>query len=452
MRCQRRQDPLVVSETHLNRRTARPTTGDALPRRSLRRDINVHNVSVGLTAVLWYTCGAVPFYLGTVAPLGLSREAATSWFFIIFLTSGVSSLLLTLRFRQPIPIGWTFPGLVLIASAGAGTSLAELTGASLVAGVTISIVGLLGLATRLARLLPLPLVLGMFAGSVLHFATDIFVNLDQQPAPVGAALVGFLVARSLNRPWLPPIAVAFFGGVVLAALTGQVHATPLYWELPSLQLVQPRFDPASIIAYSLPLVVLIIGTGNTQGIGALLSQGYRPSIAALTSAVGISSVFNALFGGHPATIQSAGSAMLAGPDAGPRESRYVASLVAAVGCIALALMATTAGALIAILPAGLVASLAGLAMLRPLLDALERTATTSLRMGSFFALAIAASPFSLLGIGPAFWALVGGYVVSAVVERPALRGALTLHREDLTGFARAPAPSDHEFVAEGSRA
>ena len=39
-------------------------------------------------------------------------------------------------------------------------------------------------------------------------------------------------------------------------------------------------------------------------------------------------------------------------------------------------------------------------------------------------MAIAASPLTLFGIGSAFWAIVGGYVVAAVLERPALRASL----------------------------
>jgi predicted benzoate:H+ symporter BenE len=57
------------------------------------------------------------------------------------------------------------------------------------------------------------------------------------------------------------------------------------------------------------------------------------------------------------------------------------------------------------------------------MDALRRTTQTELPMGSFFALAIAASRVTLLGVGAAFWALIGGMLVSLALERPALRRA-----------------------------
>jgi len=87
----------------------------------------------------------------------------------------------------------------------------------------------------------------------------------------------------------------------------------------------------------------------------------------------------------------------------------------------LAFTATVAGTLIGVLPVGLVATFAGLAVLRTLLDTTQKALSTELKTGAFVALAIAASPLSLFGIGSAFWALAGGYAVSLVVERAALR-------------------------------
>jgi benzoate membrane transport protein len=58
-----------------------------------------------------------------------------------------------------------------------------------------------------------------------------------------------------------------------------------------------------------------------------------------------------------------------------------------------------------------------------LMDALRKATQSDLPMGAFFALAIAASRVTLLGIGAAFWALIGGLAVSFCLERPALRRA-----------------------------
>jgi benzoate membrane transport protein len=101
----------------------------------------------------------------------------------------------------------------------------------------------------------------------------------------------------------------------------------------------------------------------------------------------------------------------------------VASLVAAVCLLIMALCATTAGALLGLLPAGLLASIAGLASLTVLLEALRAALATDRPLGASVALLIAASPFAPLGISPACWALVGGLVVSWAVERPTTASA-----------------------------
>lgn len=388
--------------------------------RSIRDDVNAQNVSTGLMTILWYIFGAVPLFLGVMATMAVPGDVAAGWFFITFLTSGVASLLMTLRYRQPIAIGWTMPGLVLIASTGplgSAHSLAELMGASIVAGVVVLALGVAGVGERLMQLLPLPIVLGMFAGSTLHLITSVFGALGSEPLVVGAALAGFLGARRIDRPWLPPIAGAVALGTTAAALAGQVHAASLAWGAPRVDLIRPSFDAGSIVALSLPLVLVILGTGTIQGVGVMRGEGFRPPVSGITSVVGIASLVNALFGGHPASVQSSGTAILAGEDAGPRDGRYVAALIAATGCILIAVGATTVGGLNGVLPASLVAALAGLAILRTVMGAVEKMATGEPRLSAFIAFSIAASPLTIAGIGPIFWAMVGGFLVAVTVER-----------------------------------
>lgn len=392
--------------------------------RSLRDDVNGANIAAGVTAGLWYAFGAIPIQLEAAASFHLTPEAASSWFFIIWFTGAVSSILFTLRYRQPLAITWTIPGLVFLATVSDRYTLPEIAGASLVAGIMILILGFLGIGARLMRWLPLPIVMGMFAGSILGYATGIFEELGAQPWVVGAAIVGYLGARGLGRTWLPPVGGAVVLGLAAAALAGQVHPEAVRWSPPLVAPLVPAFDPGSLLAVSVPLVVMAIGIGNVQGLGMLVNQGYRPPTNLLTTVVGINSIINAVFGGHPSTVARNGVAILAGDDAGPRDQRYVANLIASLFALLLALSAMTASALLEVLPISLVASLAGLAILSVLMDALQKTVVSDLHLGAFFALVIAASPLTILGIGSAFWALVGGFLVSLLLERTALAQTL----------------------------
>jgi benzoate membrane transport protein len=282
------------------------------------------------------------------------------------------------------------------------------------------VLGFLGLAARAVHWIPLPIVMGVFAGSVLGYTSGIFRNLGADPLAVGGAIAGYLGARALGRSWLPPMGGAVVAGLGLAALAGHVEPHALYWSPPQVAILWPSINVANFLALAVPLVVVSLGVGGVQGIGFLESQGYRPPTRLITIVIGLASLVNAVFGGHPSSLQVQGAAIVASPEAGPRERRYLASIVAALCCLVLALCASTTGSLLNVLPPSLVASLAGLALVSPVLDALRKAIDSDLPVGGFFALAIAASSLTVFGIGSAFWALLGGLLVSVLLEREAL--------------------------------
>ncbi|WP_442757576.1 benzoate/H(+) symporter BenE family transporter, partial [Pseudomonas sp. PM2] len=72
-------------------------------------------------------------------------------------------------------------------------------------------------------------------------------------------------------------------------------------------------------------------------------------------------------------------------------------------------------ALIAALPAGLVATFAGLALLGPLVNALGTALhDVTRRFPAVLTLAVTASGVSLFGIGSAFWGLAAGLLALAI--------------------------------------
>ena len=77
--------------------------------------------------------GAIPLFLSAAQRLNLSAAETTSWFFITFMTSAISSLVLSLVLRTPLPIGWSMPGLVFLATMGDRYSHGEMVGAFLAA-------------------------------------------------------------------------------------------------------------------------------------------------------------------------------------------------------------------------------------------------------------------------------------------------------------------------------
>ncbi len=381
------------------------------------RDFNMAAVWAGLTAFVWYGFGALPLHLEVAGQLGLSASEASSWIFIIWFSGAITSIVLTLYYRLPIPITWTIPGLIYLGTLAGQFTFADLVGANLMAGAAILLLGAFGIGERIMAWLPLPIVMGMFGGSILVYVTRMVAASVEDVFVAGITLASYLVGRFIASPRVPPMGLAVIVGGMAVFVFGDTTTEVISWSLPDLAVPGMSFSLPAFVAVSLPMIVLAMGLGNVQGLGFLLSQGYRVPVTAVTVAVGLNSMVNTVLGGHPAAIARTGAAILAGPDAGPKQGRYWANLIAATLTISIALGAGTLTSLLAVLPRSFVVTLAGLAILASLQSALETAFGGKLRFGALAALAVAATPFSVFGITSAFWAILAGIAASFMAER-----------------------------------
>jgi benzoate membrane transport protein len=396
---------------------AEAAVGSGAGLRRLVSDFNMAALWAGLTAFVWYGFGALPLHLEVAGQLGLSAQQSSSWIFIIWFGGAITSIALSLYYRLPIPITWTIPGLIYLGTLAGQFSFPELVGANLIAGVAILVLGAFGIGARIMAWLPLPIVMGMFAGSILVYVTRMVAASVEDVLVAGITLASYLIGRFIASPRVPPMGLAVIVGGAAVFAFGDSATEVISWSLPDLALPGIEFTLPAFIAISLPMIVLAMGLGNVQGLGFLMSQGYRVPITAVTVTIGLNSVFNTLLGGHPATVARTGAAILAGPDAGPKQGRYWASVIAATLTISIALGAGTLSSLLAALPRSFVVTLAGLAILASLQSALETAFGGKLRFGALAALAVAATPFSVFGITSAFWAVVAGLAASLMAER-----------------------------------
>src|SRR5262249_9447236 len=93
--------------------------------------------------------------------------------------------------------------------------------------------------------------------------------------------------------------------------------------------------------------------------------------------------------------------------------------------IAGAVVAAAPGILAGLVPAerapkSYVPALAGVAIRWSLQDALEKAFGGKMRFGALVAFAAAATPFAILGVSSAFWAIFAGILASALAERQQL--------------------------------
>jgi benzoate membrane transport protein len=360
---------------------------------------------------------ALPLHLEVAGQLGLNPSQSSSWIFVIWFSGAITSIALTLYYRIPIPITWTIPGLIYLGTLAGQFSFPEIVGANLMAGIAILILGAFGIGERIMAWLPLPIVMGMFAGSIPVYVTRMVAASVADVLVAGVTLAAYLVGRFIASPRVPPMGLAVVIGGIAVFAFGEISTQVVSWSLPDLTVPDFRFTLSSFIAISLPMIILAMGLGNVQGLGFLLSQEYRVPITAVTITTGLNSMVNALLGGHPATVARTGAAILAAPDAGPKETRYWANVIAATLTISIALGAGTLSSLLAVLPRTFVVTLAGLAILSSLQSAFETAFGGKLRFGALAALAVAATPFAVFGITSAFWAILAGIAASFMAER-----------------------------------
>jgi len=384
---------------------------------SYLRDFNMAAFWAGITGFVWYAFGTVPLHIAVSGQLGLTTAQSSSWMFIVWFSGALASIALSLCYRQPIPITWTIPGLVYLGTLAGKYSIAEMIGANLAAGVLIVGLGLLGVGARIIAWLPLPIVMGMFAGSIVDYLTQLVKATVTDALVAGVTVASFLIGRAIKNPKVPPLGVAMVVGGIVVYATKAFMAVPIEWTLPSVAVPEIAFSFQAFVAITLPMLILALGLGNVQGLGFLIAQGYNVPINLTTVVVGINSVVNALFGGHAATVARTGVAIFAAPDAGPHEGRYWANMIGASLTILLAIAATPVMSLIGVLPRAYIIALAGLAVLSALQDAFEKSFGSTLRFSALVAFGVAATPFSIAGITSAFWAIVAGLVVAILVER-----------------------------------
>jgi benzoate membrane transport protein len=232
-------------------------------------------------------------------------------------------------------------------------------------------------------------------------------------------VAGYFAARRFAAARLPPLAAALVAGCAAVAWAG-FEVPEIDWRLPALSVPEFGFDAAAIAAVSLPLIVFSLGLGNVQGLGFLISQGYRVPVDYVSRAVALGSVVNALLGAPPATVARNGAALLAGPDAGPAASRYWGVILSSALVLVMAFAAVPFAALVAAIPKSFVVSLAGVALVAALQDALEKAFAGSLRFGALVAFVVAATPFTAGGITSAFWALLAGVLASLAAREHGL--------------------------------
>lgn len=379
------------------------------------------SLGIGLALVtLAISLIAVP--LSASGKLGLADGQMTAWLMSIYTFPSVVGIVVTLLLKQPLALTGNIFVLIFIVSLQGRLSFAELAGASMVAGAAVVLIAGLGLAGHVARLIPEPVVVGLLAGSTLPFVAGIFSGMGSDPAVIGAAFLAFILGRRYLDSRVPSIFLAVVVGIAAAAMLGRFGGEgnrDASAALPVLTL--PAFSWDAILTATPVMVVLIVLQSNVPSVIFLRGEQYRPPAKSVEFISGLGTMAVSFLGPAGLSLSLPATAMVAGPDAGPRRSRYRSMALAYAILLVLTPLAAYAATAADVLPLELLAAIAGLAVIGVLAMALKRISSGPLTMGPLVAFAVAVSDLTMLGLGPYFWALALGVAVSWVLEREAIR-------------------------------
>src|SRR5438445_9765986 len=230
----------------------------AVQRRGLLKDLNQAAAWAGLTTFLWYAVGMVPVQLAVIGQFGLDRAQISSWMFIIWATGAVSSIFLSLIYRQPLATTSSLSALIFLGTLQGRFGFEDIAGANMMAGLLVVVLATVGVGRRLLVWLTMPLAMAMRGGSILSDVLSVVSTSVTDISVAGSTVVGYVIGRALRNPRVPPIGLALVTGGIAVALLHTASPQPVDWTLPTLAVPSMHFSFSGFLAISLPLIVLSI--------------------------------------------------------------------------------------------------------------------------------------------------------------------------------------------------
>lgn len=370
---------------------------------------STHAIVAGVVAAVVGFTSSFAVVLTGLTAVGASRDDAASGLLVLSLTMGLGTLLFSLRTRMPVTMAWSTPGAALLAGATIPDGgYASAVGAFVLAGALYLLTGLVPVLERWVRLIPSSLANAMLAGVLLTLCVEPFRALVEQPLAVGPVLATWLVLLRVARRWAVP--GAFAAAMVVIVVTGSLSDVGVDQLVPVLSWTTPSFDVSTMVALGLPLYLVTMTSQNIPGIAILSSLGYDAPVRPVMAYAGLATAVTAPLGGFSVNLSAITAVLTAGPAAHPDPTRrWVAGVSMGTTYVVLGPLAAAVAAVSVAAPTGLIAAVAGVA----LLGAFAGAATTALRdephrEAAAITFVVAASGVSHAGIGSAFWALLAG--------------------------------------------
>ncbi len=383
----------------------------------MRESFSVQAMSAGLLSAFVGFASSFFIILQGLAAVGANQAEAASGLIALSVTMGLGGIYLSLKTKLPISVAWSTPGAALLATTGAlEGGFAAAVGAFLTTAVLIILAGLWKPLGRWVAAIPVSLASAMLAGVLLTFCLAPVRAVAEAPALALPIIVAWALVWKLNRIYAVPAALLVTAGIVVWVTDLSVLEGISLW--PAVALVKPEFSIPATIGIALPLFIVTMASQNIPGIAVLNANNYRPEPGPLFISTGAFSLISAPFGGHAVNLAAITAAICAGEDAHPDPARrYWSAVVAGATYVVFGLLAGAITAFFAAAPSILIAAVAGLALLGAFAAALTSAVQQpDDRVAAAITFLVTASGLPFLGVGSAFWGLMAGLGMYALMH------------------------------------
>lgn len=371
-----------------------------------------------VTALVGFTSTFAVVLTGLRA-VGASPEQAASGLLAITLVVGIGCVVLASRYRIPITVAWSTPGVALLAATGAvDGGWSAVVGGFLVCAALILCTALFPPLGALIARIPPSIAQAMLAGVLLPLCVAPFVGLVDDPWGVAPVLIVWLVASRLLPRWAVPLAFVAAIVVVAVSLSSRGVQADAASLLPRLEVTVPTLTVGAVVGIALPLFVVTMASQNVPGVAVMKSLGYTIPWRPAMLVAGLGSAAAAGFGGHAMNLGAISAAIAAGPDAHPDpRRRWVAGVSAGGTYLVLGALSAAFAAIVLLAPAGVIPAVAGVALFGAFGSAVQQAIDDpGERLPAVVTFLVAASGIAVLGVSAAFWALLAGLVVRTALH------------------------------------
>ncbi|WP_330149918.1 benzoate/H(+) symporter BenE family transporter [Shewanella xiamenensis] len=376
-----------------------------------REALGLSKISAGFIAVLVGYSSSAVIILQAADAVGATSAQMSSWLWALGVGMGLTSIGLSLYYKNPVLTAWSTPGAALMVTSLAGLSIQEAVGAFLISSLLIALCGLAGWMDKLIRIMPQSVASAMLAGILLQLGLGLFQAMQTQLSLILLMLLVFVVLK----PWAPRyiMLLTLVAGIGMSYQLNLLQLDKLELQFAAPVWIAPAFSVTSVVGVALPLFMVTMASQNMPGVAALHGHGYRPPISPLITVTGLMGVLFAPFGGFAFNLSAITAAICMGKEADPNPAtRYWAAVWGGVFYFITGLLGATVVGLFAAFPKELVLAIAGLALLGTIGNSLTAAlADNDEREVAVITFLVTASGVSVLGIGSAFWGLLLGFLM-----------------------------------------